>query len=314
MNLIICQSPLQILIAEKIIATYPNDVFYGLMICCIENSKYQYYYQRLKSKCEKCELIYTHKPYKKWVFYKLVFKRLFKLHNLSQVKKIFLTNTTAEIMQIYIGDAKNADIITFDDGLANINIEDNFLIRERPLRSRTKFLQYFMRIPTVKDILAKQVKHYSIYNLPNIMGKYEKISLFETPNYEQDYNEVVNILLGQPIYENSKNGEQRNIALIEKVFTNYHIDFYYPHPRENYKINQAPYINTKLIFEDWIIQQTQKYPQKQYRLYTFFSSAAINLIDMPNIEVIALNPKDCPENFLPLYTIFKKLNIEVKNI
>lgn len=39
MNLIICYTPLQVLIAERIINLYPNEKFYGVMLCSAKKSE-----------------------------------------------------------------------------------------------------------------------------------------------------------------------------------------------------------------------------------------------------------------------------------
>ncbi|MDP8171180.1 glycosyltransferase family 52 [Pasteurella skyensis] len=314
MNLIICQTPLQVLIAEKIIEKYPKEIFYGLLLDGIKNDKYQYYYQRLKRRCTKCDYICTKKPYIKWEFYKLVFKRIANLHKFTNIDKIFLANTDTELVHLYIGDIYKTNIITFDDGLANINFKDTPFLKDR-LRSRTKLLRNFIDIPTTKDILAHQIKHYSLYNLPNIMGKYEKLNLFDEIRVSEcEKTEDIHILLGQPIFESLQNAEKSNVEIIQKVLSRYHIDFYYPHPRETYKIREILYINTPLIFEDWLIQQVQQHPNKKYVIYTFFSSVVLNLGNLPNLEIIALKPQDCPKRFLFLYNFFEKYNISIRNI
>lgn len=59
-------------------------------------------------------------------------------------------------------------------------------------------------------------------------------------------------LLGQPIFERD---DEKNIALAEKVIQQFGIDLYLPHPREKYELENVEYINTNLIFEDYIFQE-----------------------------------------------------------
>ncbi len=42
MNLIICCTPLQVLIAEKIIAKFPHTSFYGVMLSTVSNKKFDF--------------------------------------------------------------------------------------------------------------------------------------------------------------------------------------------------------------------------------------------------------------------------------
>ncbi|STO59398.1 glycosyl transferase family protein [Canicola haemoglobinophilus] len=48
MNLIICCTPLQVLIAEKIIDLYPENKFYGILFDALDNKKFELYGKRLK--------------------------------------------------------------------------------------------------------------------------------------------------------------------------------------------------------------------------------------------------------------------------
>lgn len=51
MNLIICCTPLQVLIAERIIEKFPEQKFYGVMLTTVENAKMAFYRERLRRKC-----------------------------------------------------------------------------------------------------------------------------------------------------------------------------------------------------------------------------------------------------------------------
>lgn len=57
-NIIICTTPLQMLIAHKIIKTKADESFDLLVIAQQDNEKYRYYFNRLKKDCKK-SLYYT---------------------------------------------------------------------------------------------------------------------------------------------------------------------------------------------------------------------------------------------------------------
>lgn len=52
-NLIVCSTPLHMLIAEKIINMHPSEEFDLLLITDAFNEKYNFYRMRLSSRCNK---------------------------------------------------------------------------------------------------------------------------------------------------------------------------------------------------------------------------------------------------------------------
>ncbi|MCT8778716.1 glycosyltransferase family 52 protein, partial [Glaesserella parasuis] len=66
----------------------------------------------------------------------------------------------------------------------------------------------------------------------------------------------------------------------------YDIDYYFPHPREDFVIAGINYINTEKILEDYIISGLEN--GYRYVVYTFFSGAVIALSNMESVEIISL--------------------------
>lgn len=311
MNLIICCTPLQVLIAEKIIDLYPNEKFYGILIYPEKNSKYIYYYNRLAKKCEKTQYIdyHTKNQFKSFLYF------LKKGFELPKMKRIFLASINITSLHRLIWKYKNALIYTFDDGSINILEKNLFLNYYSTKYDFLKKIPFFlMQLDTAKSILKRKKLHYSIYKEKNIMGKTQYIELFPNYDFQQEITKTKTILLGQPIYGSNTEGNIKNQQLFEKIATKFSVDYYFPHPRENYKINNVTYIQTDFIFEDYILQEIEKNRNTKYVIYTISSSCALNLHSNSNLEIQIIYPEDCPEHLKEIYTIFEKRELPITNI
>lgn len=100
--------------------------------------------------------------------------------------------------------------------------------------------------------------------------------------------------------------------MAEKVIQQFGIDLYLPHPREKYELENVEYINTNLIFEDYIIQE---FSHKKCRVYTYFSSAVINILNKSNhIEVVALRVNVDNPAYIESYELLEKLGVHIVDI
>ena len=89
------------------------------------------------------------------------------------------------------------------------------------------------------------------------------------------------------------------------------IDFYYAHPKENFIIPDMVYMQSNLIFEDFILNELKNNSNTKYKVFTFFSSAALNLYSLStnnrNLEIVSIYSESTPKNYINNYNIFKTL-------
>ncbi|MGX3014438.1 glycosyltransferase family 52, partial [Ursidibacter sp. B-7004-1] len=117
---------------------------------------------------------------------------------------------------------------------------------------------------------------------------------------------ITHILLGQPVYLE----QDKNVKLAEKVIKSFNIDLYLAHPREQYKLDNVNYIDTPLILEDYLAQE---FSHKHCRIYTYFSSAVLN-IKNPNIEIVALRIDTDEPAFIECYNLLNKVGVNIIDI
>lgn len=308
MNLIICCTPLQVLIAEKIIEKYPNSQFYGLMLSTVDNSKFQFYSQRLAQKCGQFEKRILHSDPLTLLKDILYFKKNFSGKKFDTV---FLANINELQIHFLLSYIEFNQLKTFDDGTVNIIPSHQFGM-EKPLTLKRKLVNFlFSNKYSLSKIKSLSECHYSIYkDLPNIIEKVEYINLLPQQVSEKvEHNEPpIKILLGQPIFSEP----EKNIQLAQDVIKKFNIDFYFPHPRENYRIPDVNYIETDLIFEDYIFSQLKN---RQYCIYTYFSSVILNLMNKSDLLTLTSLRVDVDNpDYLACYELFDKLGIKTIDI
>lgn len=306
MNLIICYTPLQVVIAEKIMDLYPNEPFFGVMFHSVKNTKFEHYKQRLAYRS--VDFFSHHQKTDRWGLLSQTFclKRYFSG---KRFDKVFLASINDLQIQTLLSHIQFNQLFTFDDGTANIEKRSCFYIDEPNTLVRRCANFLLGNRFSLKKIKALSQGHYTIYpSFPNIIEHTIALKLIdESPHSVQENSEEISILLGQPIYLSA----ERNIALAEKVIQRFGIAQYLPHPREQYRLETVEYLETPLIFEDYICQQAQ---HKKYRVYTYFSSAVLNVMNLPNIEAVVLRVDTENPAFEACYDLFVPFGLPVVDI
>ncbi len=314
MNLIICATPLHILIAKRIIEQYPQEKFYLLTYLNNHNSKMLYYHKQLAKSCIGDRIVIKSSKIGYIYAYTNVLNLLSIGFQIPKCQKVFLVNTEVFDIHVMLIKQRHAEIITFDDGTRNII---NSPIMYTSNSSRLYQFLYKYLIPDGNALNARRIKHYSIYKYPNNIGISEYIPLFTTDieSEGKNFKEEEHILLGQPIYELEIQSKIKNTILSEQVIKDYHITKYFPHPRERYHISGVEYIDTPLIIEDYLIQKLKEHPERKYIIYSYCSTAVLNLQGISNqIEFVLLKPQDPPELVQGVYDLFEKLGFQIAQL
>lgn len=310
-SLIMCMTPLQMLIAEKIIALKPKENFDIITIALSDNYKYRNYFKRVSLKCNN-SLYYVPEPGLK-EFFKYI--KLLKLNKLDKkYDNLYLASIDCRHFQYLISKNNKAEIHTFDDGTANIIQNSLYYLNSKP----PKLKRMIWRIIGVKyymeDIKRKSLIHYTIYNnIPNIINDTYLINLLDKESELTYTNKTIKIFLGQPLTEIS---DHYSSELIRKVVESYHIDYYFPHPREdelpegNYKI-----IDSDLVFEDYIVSFLKENPNIEAHVYSFTSSCLLNISQVERIKSTLIYDDYLERNIKEFYKLAKeKFNIQTIKI
>ncbi len=321
MNLIICVTNLQILIAERIIDLYPNEEFMCIVRPVSPQDKMSYYYERIKNKCTKSKIIYGDKGGdSKWKALYHTIRLLITSYSLPKIDKLFIASFDIVDLNILMTSCQNATIITFDDGTLNLNPEAFKSMLDKQGGGIYKLTHNILGTPYPYDYLSKKIKHYSIYQYPNVMGNTTFLNLFPTKKFASPLNCQINntkkIFIGQPIFENEENGDSLNIRTTELAIEKFSVNLYYPHPRENYNITNVEYLDSPFVFEDYILQEIKRHPDTCFEVYSFCSSILLNLagISLKQLKMVAIKPSNCPEYLITNYRVISDFGITIEEL
>lgn len=287
-SIIMCMTPLQLLIAEKIIQLNSGNEFDLILVVKGEvNEKYLHYYNRVKKLCHKA-LLFVRKSSGFSTFVKFV--STVKSQNMDQgYQSIYLANINTRYFQYIASININANLYTFDDGIANIT---SFFFKSSDFKAsqlkkmlwRAVGINFF-----TNDLIDRSLLHYTLYpNIPNIIDKTVPISLIDEVQIRCYTDskigcEKVKFFLGQPL--EGIDSKYTN-KYIESCLVKLGIDYYYKHPKENYRLDSSfNVLNSSLIFEDFIINYMNENPTKLVEIYSFNSSALLNIV---NIKCLSL--------------------------
>lgn len=315
MNLIVCCTPFQMLIAERIIEKYHDDKFYALVLISVENEKNIYYRDRLFSKVSECKCIIEPTENKFSILFYWLKMRVFGFC-FNDINRVFISNINSRAIQLLLSSIKFNSLYTFDDGTANI-VKSSSLYDEYRVSGLNRLASFILSNKySTSNLKNISIKHFTVYrNRSNIIENKEFIRLFSINNARGKASEgdKISILLGQPIYElydefSGRDKDVKNIEFLETIIRKFGIKYYYPHPRERYVLGSVEYIYSKMVFEDYF---SKELCDKDCIIYTFFSGAVLSIIDLDNVEVVSLKPKDFPTRLIDNYRLMKEFGIPI---
>ena len=317
-NLVICWTPLQMLIAEKIIESHPNEKFYTIVMSHSgKNEKYDYYSSILSQKSERFYSFYIEPQSQNKLFvYTSLLELKLKSLLFPPLKTIYLAHISSPEVHTLVSSYQNAEIRTFDDGSSNLLKKSAFLNNANRISTgdiSRKFYEIFINsTQSVKSVRERSIEHYTIFkDLKNIMDdghrKMTYLPLFDVSKLKpsKEIRDTVKIILGSP--------EKEMKEISEKAIKHFGIKYATLHPRQRYELSNAITLQSPYIIEDYMLKEIEKNPHTRYEIYTFFSGAALTMKDFPNLRVYALKPSSLPSDYwlTPIYELFQKSNIPI---
>ena len=307
-----CTTPLQMLIAEKIIELNSDKKFDLLVLVSNDNNKYAYYYSRLKEKC--FNSLYCVSDLKINNFFSFI-KQLKKNNLNKKYQELYLASIDSRYLQYVVSKNNLSHIYTFDDGTANI-ISTSLYYSDDRLSQLKKYIWGFLGVKYyMKDIRRKSKLHYTLYkNVPNIVEKVEYVSLEPYLKFNSlNSDKVIKFYLGQPLTDISEKFDHDFVrSKVEKL----EIDYYYPHPREKiYPKGSFKIVENSLIFEDYIVDFLRKNPNVKVEVYSFISTASLNVSSLLRVQCVYLYDNEFMGRYKDFYLFSKeKFNIKLQNL
>ena len=317
-NLVVCWTPLQMLIAEKIIKSHPNEKFYMIVMSHSgKNEKYDYYSSILSQKSERFYSFYIEPQSQNKLFvYTSLLELKLKSLLFPPLKTIYLAHISSPEIHTLVSTYPTVEIRTFDDGSSNLLKKSAFLNNANRISTgevSRRFYELFINsTQSVKSIRERSIEHYTIFkDLKNIMDdghrKMTYLPLFDVSKLKpsKEIKDTIKILLGSP--------EKEMKEVSEKATKHFGIKYATLHPRQRYELSNAITLQSPYIIEDYMLKEIEKNPHTHYEIYTFFSGAALTMKDFPNVSVYALKPSSLPGDYwlTPIYELFQKSNVPI---
>ncbi|MCK3658643.1 hypothetical protein A4G18_07965 [Pasteurellaceae bacterium Pebbles2] len=293
MKLFICMTPLQTIIAHRIIQEEKlNKRQCALVYLSMSpNGIHKVYYERLVSMVDFGVFISTGRS----------LKTIFKLRKLLLNKKadVYVASINDTLIFYALSFLDLRTLVTYDDGTANIisnsvyfSSEKNFSLRRKLMKTMHFLLGNRFSLDKVK---ASSTLHYTIYkDYENVIACTKYIPLFCDPLFfNGKKGSEMNVFLGtvySEIVENIKHIERLQND-VKNMLHNIGNCIYIPHPRESANILFSErYPVEDLMAEELIMELLKKYDT--INIYGFGSSAQFNLLNLT--ERLRIYPIDTP--------------------
>lgn len=293
MDLVICNTPLQVIQIESLIKkNILKEGFFDLVFFVYnETDKLTYYYNRLKKLSNRS----TYLKYQKFPFYVYTIKKIIKHKTYNSIYTASIDNKLNHYILSFV---KFDNLYTIDDGTANIWQNSNYYIKKRSIIKSS--LHYMLGCRYNLERTKKIIKnHYTIYkDIPNIVENTIYNDIFLGRKKNTTSLNSINIFLGT-VYNEITDKKENLIVELAKLF--HKKNFYYiPHPRDDERyFSNVLYIEDEKISEEIIFNMLDNY--SIINLYGFGSSTQFNLM---NIEGI---------NNYQLKSMNLKLSIDITN-
>lgn len=297
-NLIMCVTPLQMLIAERIIGLNPDKTFDLIVVALNDNEKYKHYYNRLKKSCFNSLYYIPKAGLNGFLDY---IKQLKESFLTGSYQGLYLASIDLRHFQYIVSKNSSAYIYTFDDGTANIIPSSLYYLNSKPKLLKRAVWRVFGVKYYMEDLKKMSKLHYTIYqDIPNIIENRQYIPLTsknDSGNHLQE--KVIKFYLGQPLTDIS---DSFDLLFTKKNIDKLGVDYYYPHPRENtYPEGVFQLISSPLIFEDYIISFLKDNPNISVEVFSFTSTALLNVMSMDRVQAIYIHEDQFLKKFYSFY-------------
>lgn len=331
-HVFVCTTPLQVLIAQRIIAdliTQPAQII-GLYLPYDDNAKHRHYFAKLQALCDHAAFVVLKNQRWRQRFATLnQLKRTLQRLNLWQQRAegVYLASIDVLFVQFIVAKIKFKQLYTFDDGTANIFPNSSY---HRPL-PKSSAMQAFKKLLGIRHadvgaVLSASQAHYTIFphetnviahTIPIALYPDRSVTLAKIATVTPPQQTVKRLLLGQGL--DAFIGAAAYRELVQAMITRFAIDAFVPHPRERLDFGALlPVLATDNIIEDYVMAELRQYPNQVIEIYTFMSTAVFTLKDLPRTRITLVYNRALWQQFVEAYQFlvsrgFRLVDIDAPN-
>ncbi len=279
MDLVICNTPLQVLQIENLIKSgvIKENNFHLLFFVYEETKKLDYYYDRL-DKLSHSSFYFKHSKFPSYIF------KLKSIFNKKKYNNVYIASVDNKIIHYILTFIDFKYLFSIDDGTANIFKSSSYYITRKYIVSR--IVHFIFRCGFNLESTKEKIKqHYTIYpNMSNIVENTKHndlLSYWNKLNKETKNKKQINLFLGT-VYNEITNDKEKLILALDNLFKT--SEFYYiTHPRDNrHYFNNVLYIDEIKASEEIIIDLFEQY--EFINIYGFNSSVQFNLMSISGVK------------------------------
>lgn len=274
-KLFICGTPLQALIIERIIEleSIPKQNCVLFFYTYVENEKYLHAYERMIPLFSENHYYFCNN---KFPGYAVDARKIFSS---IDYQTVYFASAVSSFVLLALSTAKKPEIITFDDGTANISPNSLYASKYGITLKKAAALALFGNRYHLHKIRNESLRHYTLYpNIPNNISDNPTpitvIDALREPTTEYSCSLILGTVFGAAF-------PARNTSEILSRLGDFasRLDgdvFYLPHPRsKDHHVDGPKTIDTHKVAEEVIGDLCDKY--RRVHLYGFCSSAQMNL-------------------------------------
>jgi beta-galactosamide-alpha-2,3-sialyltransferase len=288
-TILICYTPLHVLIAERLVDEGYIEEFYFLYICFNRSSRHEYYFERLAGRAQ-CGAEFLCLPHNacdllsiiKWKFR---MRRLVVDYLITGNIKHFHTRFVAYLFNVH-------RFKTFDDGSGNI-VSGGYFSKMREVWIGRLIFSILSPRLLYRSLIEKIEWHYTIYREKNVFGGYaaniKKLELVgNMPDLLLNDGELATVYFGHALVEDKLRTPAEAEKLDKAIFDLYQVNFLLPHPRSRSKSEFAPLqdlaVSEPYVAEEFVLRILKKYAR--VRVVGINSTALLNIPTADRIEAV----------------------------
>lgn len=288
--LLLVRTPFQAWLAQKVLEKECIKSFDIVYFTQNNSEEDRYYFEQLSSISDNSEYIFV-TPQRFDILSHIIFRlKARKWYSLKKYNHVIYASINALVPNSLISKHNSSELITFDDGAANV--VNSGIFHDEDNNIRVAIYRTLLRSRPLKEIKKRIVRHYTLYpNNANIVER-EKLVFLESWENNQKISSIKTktYFIGSP-FEEVMNPNQ--VIRMKGYVKSLDIDAYVTHPRENNALDIGVPILSKSgrIAEDAIISDAGDRP---IRLVGWFSTVMLNLGAVCESRIVLL-PKDSPK-------------------
>tara|TARA_R110000851_G_scaffold323249_2_gene489753 strand:- start:10000 stop:10956 length:957 start_codon:yes stop_codon:yes gene_type:complete len=303
-SLVLVRTPFQAWLVMRVLKEEGVGCYDVIYFTQNNSEEDRHYFSLLEASAKKSLYLFV-PPGRLDIFSHILFRYHSRYWSLDRgYRKVFLSSINAPVPNAIASAQSSAQMISYDDGAANIFSEGDFYKEKRGLRA--KFYRLILGAQNLSELKKRIFRHYTIYDgYENVVEKNRLVLLKNSKSETSNTDEIKSYFIGAPFREVLTSDQIRQLTTyMESV----EIDAYVRHPREKQPLNlAAPFLEKRgKVAEQAILDDARG---RKIILFGFLSSVMFNMASCVHKRIVFV-PKGASRH-IALIELAEKSGCEV---